>query len=128
LRKHIDILTRNALFEGITPQELEKLLDCMDSREESYAKGDPILMEGDDVRRVGIVLAGEIQVAREDISGNRSILTHLGQGELFAEVFACAGIRQSPVTVTALTDANILYIGFERVLATCGRRAGSTPI
>ena len=42
--------------------------------------------------RSGVVLSGGVRVVREDFWGNRSILTTVEPGDLFAEAFACAGV------------------------------------
>jgi len=57
------------------------------------------LLSGNTVNFVGLVLSGGVQIIKEDIDGKITILTELGVSELFGEVFACAGITQSPVTV-----------------------------
>lgn len=48
-------------------------------------KGNPVFLEGDPARDVGVVLMGAVQVVREDYYGNRSIMTILQPGALFAE-------------------------------------------
>ena len=73
---------------------------------------------------VGIVLEGSLQVVREDYYGNRSLLTTLHPGELFAEAFACAGVEQIPVSVVAAEESCVLMVECRRVLGVCSKACG----
>ena len=107
------------LFAGIAPQELEALLSCLGAKAARFQKGGMILREGEAARRLGILLAGSAQVEREDYGGNRSIMTRLEAGDLFAEVFVCAASPCMPVSVIALEDAEALLIDGSRILHSC---------
>ena len=76
-------------------------------------------MEGQPANEVGLVLMGEAHVMREDVFGNRTILTHLGRGDLFGEAYACAKMKRLPVTVSAVTESEIMFIDCKRILTTC---------
>lgn len=56
---------------------------------------------------------------REDIFGNRAILTALMPGQLFGETFACAGVEILPVSVIAVSDCKILLLDYRRIITTC---------
>ena len=43
----------------------------------------------------------------------------LQPGELFAEVFSCAGLETVPVSVFALTDSEVLLLDCRRVVTSC---------
>ena len=76
------------------------------------------MAEGDRADKVGIILCGTAQITRTDYSGNRNILTNIFSGELFAEVFACAGISDMPVDVTAYAETEVLFVRMEKLLDT----------
>lgn len=109
------------LFAGIAPEERGTMLRCLGARVARYAKNEVILLAGDTVDTVGVglVLSGAVQVQREDRDGKQTLLTELGEGELFAEVFACAGIAESPVTVIAADSAAVLHICYRKVITSC---------
>jgi signal-transduction protein with cAMP-binding, CBS, and nucleotidyltransferase domain len=52
------------LFAGISPEDLTRLLECLDARYRTCAKGDAVIREGDPVDFVGVVLSGGVQVER----------------------------------------------------------------
>lgn len=119
MKNDLAILQKINLFKNIEPDELQSLLRCLHAGQKTYRADEFILLAGDAVSSVGIVLSGGVQITKEDYDGNRMILTELSAGDLFAETFACAGIKKSPVSVLAVTECEILWIEFSHVLHTC---------
>lgn len=85
----------------------------------SCKKGNPIFVEGDPARFIGIILTGTAQVIREDYYGHRSVMTDLQPGDLFAEAFSCAGLSTVPISVFAMTDSDILLLDCHHLLTSC---------
>ena len=52
--------------------------------------------------------------------GNRSILSGVEVGEVFAESFACAGVGAIPLRVVAGEDSTVMCIHRDRILYSCG--------
>ena len=52
-----------------------------------FEKSDYIYLAGDAVESIGIVVAGTVQMIKEDIMGDKSIITTMGSGSIFAENF-----------------------------------------
>lgn len=119
MEQYFDLLCRCPLFEQVAPEDLPGMLQCLQARITAYTKNQPILLEGDPIRHVGIVLEGSVQILREDYYGNRSILSVIHPAQLFAEVFACAGIDAMPVSVVAASDCRIMLLDCRKVLTTC---------
>ena len=71
------------------------------------------------VEEVGLVLAGSALVVQEDIWGNRSILSKIGPGQTFAEVFACAPGAVLNVSVEAESAVTVMFLRVRRVLNVC---------
>lgn len=107
------------MFEGIGQSDLNALMECLNGRTINIPKGNPVFLEGEPARFVGVVLSGTVQVVREDYYGNRSVMAVLQPGELFAEVFSCAGLETVPVSVFALTDSEVLLLDCRRVVTSC---------
>lgn len=113
------ILSRCPLFDGIAPEELCAMLGCLGAKEITALKGQPISCEGDEAIYVGIVLAGAVQLVREDYYGNRSIVAHIAPAEVFGETYACAGIATLPISIVADEDSTCLLIDCRRITASC---------
>ena len=76
------------LFEGISEENLKKLLYCINSFKREYEKGETIILEKDKVPYIGIVLYGSVHMLKNDIWGNSTLLSYVTEGELFGENFA----------------------------------------
>lgn len=116
---YLDVLTGSALFADIQRSDAEAMIGCLGARAERYQSGEAILREGEPADRLGLVLAGRAQVTRTDYDGNRSVLTDVGPGEMFAEAFAFADVPRMPVDVTAVEETNVLLLDAQRITHTC---------
>lgn len=101
-------------------EEIHALIACLNGQRKRFDREETVLAAGSPVRRMGIVLAGCVQVERMDFYGNRSIMAKLQKGQLFAEAFACAGTPVLPLSVTAAEESEILFLDAQRVVHSCG--------
>jgi CRP-like cAMP-binding protein len=104
------------LFSGLDETDFPKVVSCLNGKLKQYPRGSILLLPGENVRNIGIILSGNVEISRHDYSGNRIIINQLGYPSMFGEVFVCSGIKKSPFTVTVLTDAKIMLIDFIRII------------
>ena len=118
-----DILTQiqSPLFADILPQERASVLSCIGYHVGTYRKGEILAFEEENIRHIGIVVSGSVDMIKEDLWGNKTLLVRLGQNELFGETFACGSDSLSVVTFLVSEDAQILWIPFDRVMHSCTR-------
>lgn len=119
MEEYFDILSQCPLFAGIAQEELKSMLSCLDGRIIKTVKGSPVFLEGARAEFVGVVLSGKVQILRTDFYGNRSVLTVVSPGGLFAEAFACAEVETLPVSAIALESTSVLLLDCKRVLTSC---------
>ena len=110
MKKYLEILKTVKLFKGIKESDLLLLLGCLSGKLQHYEKNEIVFMSGESINSFGIVLAGQVQIVQEDFYGNRSILANIGVSNLFGESFACAGIKNLPVSVIATAESDLLFI------------------
>lgn len=119
MRTVFEAAKSNPLFGDIAFSDFEKVLHCLSAKTTAYNKDEIILLSGETVNFVGLVLSGSVQVIKEDIDGRITIITELGASELFGEVFACAEVAQSPVTVLAAEPTAILMMDYRKIITSC---------
>ena len=119
MEEYLDLLKNVALFSGIDVTELEAMLKCIGANIKTARKDEILLLSGDEPRNIGIVLTGRLHIVREDYDGNRSLISAVAPGEIFAEALCCAGVSESPVTVTAGANSKVMLLSFSRILRTC---------
>ena len=110
---------KSPLFDGIQPSELKAMLQCIGYRIRSFSKGEIIAFEGENLKHIGIVLSGSVDMVKEDLWGNKTMLVRMRQDELFGETFACGEDSLSVVTFMVSEDAKILFMPFVRVMHSC---------
>ena len=114
-----EVVKNNTLFEGITFSDFEKTLACLSPIKKKINKSEIILDICDKVDYIYIVLSGSVKVVKNDIDGKENVLTELSTSDIFGEVFACANVSNSPVTVLALEDSEILFLDYKRIITSC---------
>ena len=124
MKKYLEILKKCPLFNEIEEDKLIKMLSCLGARVDSYDKKYTVFSEGTPAKYIGIVLSGSVQIIQIDYYGNRSILSEIRSGEVFAEAFACAEIGSLPVTVIANEPSEIMLIDCKHILYTCNNICG----
>jgi CRP-like cAMP-binding protein len=119
MNEYVNILKETGLFRTIETHDIEAMLTCLGSEVRKINKGEIILLAGDTPRHIGIVLDGQLHIAREDADGNRSLIAAVAPGGIFAEALCCAGVYESPVTVISDADSTVMLLAFSRILHTC---------
>lgn len=104
-----------ALFAGFSQNELQEMLSMLTTWEAFYAKNETVLAVDQPVHAFGIVQSGRVQVATNDIHGNKMIMAIVSTDGMFAESLAFTGTESSPVYATALEDCNVLWVDIEAV-------------
>ena len=106
-----EFIKKSPLFGGA-----EDLYVGLHAKQEVFEKGARILAAGDVCGSIGAVLEGGADVVREDERGDPVTVAHVGEGELFAEAFAFAGVPLS-VSVRASGRCAVLWLDARSLLA-----------
>lgn len=107
------------LFFGIKPEELKAMLGCIGYHIGTFKKGDIVAFEEENIKHIGIIISGSVDMIKEDLWGNKTMLVRMRKNELFGETFACGSDNLSVVTFLVSGDAQILFIPFNRVMHSC---------
>lgn len=110
-------LENTELFRGASQIEVEEMLRCLDTEIRTYQKGEAILHMGDQTRRLGLVLSGGVTLERDDAWGQRTILGHVGQGQVFAETYACLPDEPLMVNAVAASETRVLFLDVGRLFS-----------
>lgn len=110
---------KSPLFDGIKPSDRKPMLHCIGYHVGTYSKGEIIAFEGENLKHIGIVLSGSVDMVKEDLWGNRTMLLRMKKNEVFGETFACGDHGNSTVTFVASQTAEILFLPFCRVTRCC---------
>ena len=108
-------LQQSMLFRGMTELEITKALQALEAHEKSFQKGETLLIAGTITERMGLVLEGSVTIESNDAWGNRTIISHVGQGQVFAETYALLENEPMLVDVTASEDCRVFFLRSGRI-------------
>jgi len=117
--KNILDKVQSPLFDGLSPQDRNAILGCVGYHINRYKKGQTVVFEEDHVRHIGILLSGCVDMIKEDIWGNKTLLIRIHKDGLFGESFACCEDNMSIVSFVVSQDAQIMFMPFDRVMRSC---------
>ena len=108
-------LQQSMLFRGMTELEITKALQVLEAHEKSFQKGETLLIAGTITERMGLVLEGSVTIESNDAWGHRTIISHVGQGQVFAETYALLENEPMLVDVTASEDCRVFFLRSGRI-------------
>lgn len=102
-RLALEALGRSPLFQGILPDELDRLARGMVQRR--YRRNEVIFHEGDPGESLHVVVDGRVKITRESMDGEEAIVATLGPGDTFGELVLLDGaVRSATATAVEATD------------------------
>lgn len=119
MEKYLDVMLDSPLFEGLTREDLEKILDCLHGAVQEYSRGEIIYHEGEKVTKIGLILEGFVDMVQEDAWGNRMLLGRFRAGQVFADSFVLAGDDSLPFTSTSVRKTVVLMMPYAGILSPC---------
>ena len=108
---------KTPLFRGIGENDLAEMCACGGARRKQYSKGTLLLRAGTITREVGIVESGSVNIENIDFGGNRSILSHVPAGQVFAETYAFCH-EPLMVDVAAAEETEVLFLNMDVLIHT----------
>jgi len=119
MKKYIKILKKSRIFAGVSEDEIEAMLSCLNARVLSFKKGEYVLRQGEMIRDILILVEGSLHVQREDYWGNLSILSHVDVGEMFGEAYVAPESGSLMNDVVAVEDSTVMLFDVRRIVTTC---------
>lgn len=124
-KKWMPALTKCSLFKGIAPLELNLVLSCLNPLVHSFKKNEPVAVAGEKMSGLGLVLEGEVLVAKESAAGNRVIMSVDGPGVIFGEMAAFSPEGKWPATVIARRNTTIMFLHQGKIVGSCENACSS---
>ena len=119
MKEFIPVLKRSWLFAGVTENEIETMLSCLDAKVRSYKKGEYVFRQGEHIEQVAVLAKGELHVQQDDYWGNRSIIHNVGVGDLFGEGYLGPESGTLLTDVIAAQDSTVIFFNVRRIITTC---------
>ena len=96
ITQHLATLLASPLFNNLSEDQLRHFLSEPNLYIESYKKNSFVAIAGEPMEGIGILLTGHVHLTRENILGQRSIMTELTPSSMFGEAILFADIPNWP--------------------------------
>jgi CRP-like cAMP-binding protein len=107
LGKHLSLLGSISLFEGLTPDQLEKVASLAQVR--SFPGRAVVVSQGEPANALFVIMRGRLKVASSGPDGRDTVLGIMAEGEVFGEVALLDGGTRS-ASCTAIEPCELLAI------------------
>ncbi len=114
-------LVGTSLFAGLNGEEIARVLTCLGAHTRAYDRDQVICPAGGVTSFIGVVLSGSVVMEHQDAWGNRSLLSRMGPGDTYAEMYALIPGEPMPVSIVAATDCHVLRLQAAKLGQVCGR-------
>ena len=119
MKEFVPVLKRTKLFSGVGDDDISTMLSCLEARLLTYKKGEYVLRQGEHLSDILVLAEGSLHIQRDDYWGNRSILGHIGVGEIFGEAYVAPESGTLLNDVIAVEDSAVFFFDVKRVISTC---------
>ena len=119
MKEFVPVLKRTRLFSGVGDEDIGAMLSCLGARLLTYKKGEYVLRQGEHLDDILVLAEGSLHIRKDDYWGNRSILGHIGVGEIFGEAYAAPESGTLLNDVIAVEDSSVFFFDVKRVISTC---------
>ena len=119
MKEFVPVLKQTKLFAGIEEEDVFSMLSCLGARLRTYKKGEYVLRQGQRLSDILVLAEGSLYIQKDDYWGNRSILGHIGVGEIFGEAYASPESGALLNDVVAVENSSVFFFDVKRVITTC---------
>lgn len=119
MEQMIAAMAESALFAGIEPEELWKLLGCLSAQKRQYHDQEIIWAANTQIRQVGLVLEGRVYLEAHDFWGNKSIYAEIPRCGSFGEAYALSEEEPLPFNAVAQGESAVLFLDIRRMVWMC---------
>ena len=119
MKDFIPVLKRTKLFAGVGDEDISSMLTCLGARLRSCRRGEYVLRQEEHLSDILVLAEGSLHIQRDDYWGNRTILGHIGVGEIFGEAYVAPESGTLLNDVIAVEDSSVFFFDVKRVITTC---------
>ena len=108
--RYTELLLQSPLFRGLTGEQLAAFLDATHPSLRNYSKNSFIAISGEPMEGIGVLIDGQARLTRENVAGQRSIVTDLTAPQMFGEVLLFTDNPLWPATVESVTATKVIFL------------------
>ena len=102
--KNMENISKNALFQNVSIESIEKMMPCFDMKKRNFAEKDIIPTVEGTKEYICLLLEGAVSVSRITIDGSLDLLEYMEDTGVFGDAFAFANREDEFITVCEKAD------------------------
>ncbi|MBQ9985629.1 MAG: Crp/Fnr family transcriptional regulator [Oscillospiraceae bacterium] len=107
------------LFDGIEEADKKRMISCFNIRRQKFDVGETVCDFDKNGDIIGIIMSGNISLARNDIAGNRVVLENLSENDVFGEMIAFSDENDRGVYAVCEKKCEIAFMMYEHISKRC---------
>lgn len=119
MKNYIEILSKTKLFSGVSKEDIESMLGCLNAKLYDYKKGDYVFRQGEHLSNITILVKGSLHIQKDDYWGNRAIVNRVAIGEMFGEAYIAPESGHLLNDVVAVEDSSVIFFDVKRIIMVC---------
>ena len=111
---YIGALKQSQLAAGFSEQDLADLLRQGTARRVKYRRGEIVFHDGDEPKKLFILLSGHIRIQKDTLSGRQILIADIERpGDMFGEIYLFIARRAYDMYAEAVRDTEVLELSNE---------------
>ena len=102
-------LLASPLLRGLTEDELTHFISSLKLTPRTYPKDSFIAITGEPMEGIGVILSGRALLTRENVLGQRTIMTELMPSSMFGEALLFTDAPLWPATIQTTKETAVLF-------------------
>ena len=107
-------LSKIKFFSFLTENEQKELEQSGVVRQKTFEKNSIVFLAGDTTDEIGVLSSGKVLIENNDPWGNRSLISVILEGNVFAESYALSG-EKLMVDAIAAQKSNIIFLSVKKL-------------
>ena len=116
--KNMENISKNALFQNVSIESIEKMMPCFDMKKRNFTEKDIIPTVEGTKEYICLLLEGAVSVSRISIDGSLDLLEYMEDTGVFGDAFAFANREDEFITVCE-KDCSVLFIEKGQITKRC---------
>ena len=116
--KNMENISKNALFQNVSIESIEKMMPCFDMKKRNFVEKDIIPTVEGTKEYICLLLEGAVSVSRISIDGSLDLLEYMEDTGVFGDAFAFANREDEFITVCE-KDCSVLFIEKGQITKRC---------
>jgi CRP-like cAMP-binding protein len=104
----VKVIKNNQLFDNISESEIKQILKCSRALVVDFTDNQILFHKGDAIKKIGIVIEGQLNLISQKYNGARVIVATLEQNDLFGEALAFSSCNKMPYDLVSFGKSKTL--------------------